>query len=56
MKVCVLHVPAGSILLELSQGALLVMVQIHCRSINCNQEEDTGRRRHLCFVIFKVKR
>ncbi len=44
---CVLDVPVGSmlhILLELSQGALLVIFHMHCGCINCNQRKtQTGR-------------
>lgn len=49
-------VPVGSmlhILLELSQGALLVMSHMHCGYINYNRKEN--RRCQTCSVMYEVK-
>ena len=46
-----LCVPVGSmlhILLELSQGALLVMSHMHRGSLSCNQKEDMDRKCQSC--------
>lgn len=59
MRVCELYVPVGSmlhILLELSQGALVVMSEMHPCSIYCNHKEDTERKCHSYFLMSEAKR